>query len=314
VLRVAATVGAIALGLVFLVAGLAKVVDPEAFAEVVKAEGLDVVVSAMVVALLAIALEVGLGLALALGLRTRRVLAVSTVLVVGFLFLTGRAYVHFLRGDAPAVHSCGCFGNLVDRSPAAAFWQDVAMLVPALVLAWLAPLRADGPARTRRWITVAAATLGSVALGIAAPSLPLDGIATRLHEGDSVKEICTSAGRKRVCLTSVLPDLATGRHVVVLADLDDAGFRAAVPELNAYAADGKGPRLLVLAAVGSDDVAAFCLTAGATCPLMAGPVTLLRPLYRRLPRSFLVEDGHVTTVWNGLPPLGSLSSSSPTSR
>jgi hypothetical protein len=31
------------------------------------------------------------------------------------------------------------------------------------------------------------------------------------------------------------------------------------------------------------------------------PQALLRPLYRRLPRSFRVEDGRVTATWAGLP-------------
>ena len=31
-------------------------------------------------------------------------------------------------------------------------------------------------------------------------------------------------------------------------------------------------------------------------------VVVLRPLYRRLPRSFMVEDGKVTRTFGGLPP------------
>ena len=36
------------------------------------------------------------------------------------------------------------------------------------------------------------------------------------------------------------------------------------------------------------------------------PIGLLRPLYRSLPRSFLVKDGEVTRTWAGLPPLDEL--------
>jgi uncharacterized membrane protein YphA (DoxX/SURF4 family) len=300
-------VGSVLLGVVLLVAGLAKVVDPQAFADVVKAEGLDFGLPPVAVALAAVALEVGLGVALVLCLRTRPVLLVATGLVVGFLFLTGRAYFHYLRGDAPAVHSCGCFGNLVDRSPVAAFWQDVAMLVPPLVLAWLAPRPAGLPPPRVRWAAVAASAVAAVGVGIAAPSLPFDGIATRLHVGDDVKEICTSAGDGKQCLASVVPDLAGGSHVVALVDLGDPAMRASVPDWNVYAADARGPRLWVLSTSDKNEIATFCLTAGAACPLMSGPPTLLRPLYRRLPRSFRVEDGKVTEIWDGLPPLRSLS-------
>jgi hypothetical protein len=33
------------------------------------------------------------------------------------------------------------------------------------------------------------------------------------------------------------------------------------------------------------------------------PPELMRPLYRRLPRSFLVKDGRVTRTFAGMPPL-----------
>lgn len=308
---IVAAVGAIFLGLVFLVAGVAKVVDPESFAEIVKAEGLVFVVPAIGVAMLAIALEIGLGLALVWGPRSRAILWVSTALVLGFLFLTGRAYVDHLRGAAGSTHSCGCFGNLVDRSPSAAFWQDVSMLVPALALAWLAPGRSNGPRAIRRWIAAAVGTVGAVGFAIAAPSLPLDDFVTRLHVGDPVKQICTDALGKRICLADAVPPLAEGSHVVVLANLDDPGLRRELVEFNAYAADGVGPQLWVLVGADKAEIAKYCLTAGASCPVMNVPMALLRPLYRRLPRSFLVTDGRVEKVWNGLPPFRSLSTPAP---
>jgi len=307
--RIAAGVGGIVLGGVFLVAGAAKVVDPEAFAEVVKAEGLAFALPASAVAMLAIALEIGLGLALVLGLRTRRVLMVSTALVLGFLFLTGRAYVDHLRGVERAVHSCGCFGNLVDRSPTAAFWQDVGMLVPATALAWLVPVRAARPGPRRRWAVVAAGTAAAVALGFFAPRLPLDDLVTRLHVGDPVGEICTDALGKRICLVDTVPPLAEGRHLVILADLHDEAFVRELPTINAYVSDGAGPELWVLVDADKSTISKFCLTAGAACPILPGPPALLRPLYRRLPRSFLVVGGRVETIWSGLPPFRSLTAS-----
>ena len=300
---VAARVGGVFLGLVFVFAGAVKVLDPEAFAEVISAEGLAFAAPAGVVAILAIAVEIGLGLALVLGPRSRWILAASTALVVGFLLLTGRAYVDHLRGWSRSTHSCGCFGNLVDRSPSAAFWQDVAMLVPSLAMAWLDPARAGGPRPLRRWTAVAVGVAGSIALALAAPSLPLDDLVTRLHTGASVKEICTDALGKRICLADAVPPLAEGRHLVVLADLKDPDFARELAALNAYAADGVGPQLWLLVSADKAEIARFCLTAGASCPVMSAPAALLRPLHRRLPRSFLVADGRVETIWNGIAPL-----------
>ena len=76
---------------------------------------------------------------LVLGVRYRAVLVATGLLVAFFLFLTGRAYWRDVNGIVagdPA--SCGCFGNLLDRSPAEAFLQDVVLLVPGLLLAALA--------------------------------------------------------------------------------------------------------------------------------------------------------------------------------
>lgn len=66
-----AAVGGFALGGIFLFAAYAKLIDPIAFADVIRDEGLDIVLSAKTVAQLAIGVEVGLGLALILGVRTR---------------------------------------------------------------------------------------------------------------------------------------------------------------------------------------------------------------------------------------------------
>src|SRR6185503_19494504 len=106
---------------VLLFAAFTKLIDPDAFADVIRHEGLDFLLGAKMVALLAIVLEVGLGVALVSGIRRTSVLGVATGLVVFFLFLTGKNYVHFVRGEVDPGQSCGCFGSLVERTPAEAF-------------------------------------------------------------------------------------------------------------------------------------------------------------------------------------------------
>jgi uncharacterized membrane protein YphA (DoxX/SURF4 family) len=306
--RGVAAVGAFALGGIFLVAAYAKLIDPIAFADVVRDEGLDVFLSAKTVAQLAIGLEVGLGLALVLGVRTRSVLVLTTGLVAFFLFLTGRAYLYDAMGWAKASTSCGCFGNLVHRSPSEALVQDLLMLVPSLAAAWLAPTPGS-PAPLRRVLGALVATVGAVVFAVAAPNLPLDDLATRLSPGRRVDEICTAAEQK--CLRDALPLLVEGRHVVVLTDLDEPEFRDAIPGLNLYAADGKGPRLWVLTAAPADVVAMFGFATGASFAVHTTDKAIVRPLYRRLPRSFHVVDGVVTATWDGLPPLRSLAATPP---
>jgi len=309
------TLGGAFLGLVLLVAAWAKALDPQAFAQQIHGQKLDFLLPAPTVALLALGLEVGLGVALLFGVRRLWVLVPAALLVAFFLFLTGRAYWLAAHGVAPDAAGCGCFGNLVQRSPAAAFWQDLLLLVPALALAFAGRSgrgdrrqRAPGP-----WVrTVAAAVLALSAMAFAwkAPDLPLDDLATRLKPGAEIKAMCAGAGADRVCLDTVAPDLNSGAHLVVLADLTDPGFQKAVDALNAYAGSGKSPAVSVLADVTAEQKQTFFWRWAPAFPIVETPAAILKPLYRRLPRSFVIQDGRVTRTYPGLPPLPPLATAS----
>ena len=190
-------------------------------------------------ALAALALEVGLGLLLVMGVRRLWVLVPAALLVGFFLFLTGRDYWRAAQGIEPPA-ACGCFGNLVDRTPAQAFWQDLLLLVPALALAF-AGRDAGSPRQPWPRLAVAAlGTAGAVAFAIQAPALPLDDFATRLKPGVAAVQLCAGREADRVCLATVLPEATSGSHVVVLADLADPATGAAVARLNQYALARRG--------------------------------------------------------------------------
>ena len=123
------------LGAVLLVAAVAKAFEPEAFAEQIQLEGLDFLFSPSQVALIALAIETGLGAALLMGLRHWFVLSSSTLLVGFFIFLNGRNYWLVSQGLRDESAACGCFGSLIERTPAEAFWQDLFLLLPPLLLA-----------------------------------------------------------------------------------------------------------------------------------------------------------------------------------
>ena len=131
------TAGAVFLGLVLLVATWAKGLEPGAFAEQIRLEELDFLFSARTVTLLALALEAGLGTVLLLGLRRTWVLIPTSLLVAFFLFLTGRNYWLVMNGLRDPDAACGCFGSLLERTAGEAFWQDLLLLVPPLVLAFV---------------------------------------------------------------------------------------------------------------------------------------------------------------------------------
>ncbi len=299
--------GAVFLGAVFLVAAWAKTLDPGAFADQITREGLDFLLPAGAVALLALALEVFVGGALVLAVRRWWILWPTTALVAFFLFLTGRTYWRFSRGlidedDA----GCGCFGNLVERTPAEAFWQDLLLMVPALLLAFLARDRGARAPRLRL-AAVGVATLATVALAWKAPELPLDDLATRLKPGVEPLAFCAGSAEagNRVCMDAVLPEMAEGEHVVIMAQLNGS-LGEHVEALNEYHWAGRGPKLWVLTGATDEELFRFRFSEGPSFELREAPGALLRPLYRTLPRSFLVRDGKVVETYSGLPPLAEL--------
>jgi uncharacterized membrane protein YphA (DoxX/SURF4 family) len=301
------TVAGLVLGAVLLFAVWAKALDPSAFAEQIRAEGLDFLLSAQTVALIALALEAGLGLALLFGVRRLWVLVPVTLLVAFFLFLTGRTWYLAAHGLRTETAGCGCFGNLVQRSPAEAFWQDLLLLVPPLTLAFLGRDRRGRLFPPLRTAAVTLGTLGVLLFAWKAPELPLDNFATRLRPGTAVNQICVP-GDNPLCLDTVAAGLMKGEHLVVIADLADPSFTQSVPALNDTASDPAGPRVWVLSAATSEQVFKFRWTQGPVFQVVETPAELLRPLYRRLPRAFRVKDGEVVETWTGLPPLARVAS------
>lgn len=297
--------GAVFLGAVLLLAAWAKMIHPVGFAATIKAEGLDRILPAMPMALLALAVEIALGAALFLGVRHKGVLLPATLLVAFFLFLNGRAWWQEAHGLRSADASCGCFGNLLERTPAEAFWQDALLLVPALLLSFVGRGRHGELPRVRLSLA-AAATLAGLFFAWKAPELPLDDWATRLRVGSKLADLCAGRGPQRVCMTYVLSEAQEGTHVVVMADLTAEAFQRQVSMLNDYAIANRGPRLWVISANSQEDMTRFRWSNGPAFEIREAPSSLLAPLYRNLPRAFLVQDGEVTATYRGLPPLAEL--------
>lgn len=295
------TFGGAFLAAVLLFAVWAKAIDPSSFVDQIRTEGLDFLLPARAVALIALALETGLGLLLLLGVRRKWVLIPATLLVAFFLSLTGRAWWLAAHGQRDAAASCGCFGNLVQRTPAQAFWQDLALLIPALFLAWVGRERRPPLFPPKRTAVAMIGTLAVLLFAWKAPELPIDDLATRLRPGAEVSKTCVGEGAQRVCLDGVIPELRQGENLVVMATLDDPALTKSVDALNAYAG-GPNPGLWLLTSSTAEQQRAFFWKWGPTFQIREAPPELLRPLYRRLPRSFAVKDGRVTQTFQGLPP------------
>ena len=295
--------GGIVLGVVLVTAAWAKAVDPLTFAEQIGYEGLDFVIPAGALAWLVIVAEVGLGIALLLGLRTRKVLLPTGLLIAVFVFLTSRAYWRWAHGIEVEGPECGCFGNLVSRTPAEAFWQDLFLLIPPYSLALLDQIKAREARILGRWGLVMGAVLLAGVFTLLAPGLPIDDLATRLSPGAAVSQLCAGSSDdagERICLDLLVPELESGRHLVIIETLASPTLQSAVDDLNALAA-GDGESVWVVADASEDDLQVFYWEWGPLFEVREVPTALLRPLYRTLPRSFLVVDGVVVETWAGMP-------------
>ena len=123
------------LGGILLFASYAKLLEPGGFVEQIHLEGLDFWLSATAIAVVAIFLETCLGILLLLGVTNRIVLAGTALLTLFFLYLTGQNYWLVSQGLRDPEASCGCFGDLIQRTAAQAFWQDLLMLGLPLIVA-----------------------------------------------------------------------------------------------------------------------------------------------------------------------------------
>lgn len=273
-------------GLFLLTAGVLKLADPAEFIHEITTYEIIGAGLAAAAAPLLIAFEITLGAALLAGLWPRLTATLTVLLFLGFIGIV-------LRGVAIGrTGGCGCFGAYVERTPAEAIGEDAAAIAATLAAAWL--LRGRPGLTGRRALGVAAGTAAvSLALAVASPHLPIDRYVTRLEVGRSVADLHLGAR---------VPGLEDGRHLVALVDLADPRSSGAAELLNSLAAGAGAPAILALTPSSEEEVAAFLWSASPAFPIKSLDRATLKPLFRRLPRFFLVEGGKIVAVYDGAPP------------
>ena len=122
----------------------------------------------------------------------------------------------------------------------------------------------------------------------------MDDLATLIKPGAKVRE---------ARIDELLPELQRGLSFVLLLDRADADTRAQVPRLNSVLAPDQNQNVKVLALAEENEQlkGEFQWGAGPAFEVRDAPFSTLKPLYRTLPRCFLVKDGVVQKVWNGIP-------------
>jgi len=281
VLSYAAHAARLALGFIFLAAGVLKSLDVAEFAHQTAGYGLIGPGLAALAAPLLIGLEGTLAVALIVGWRPRAAaVAIGGLLV---LFIALEAW-----GMAQGrTESCGCFGAYVQRTPAQVILEDTVFLALA-VLAWAGL----GPwaARRRRLAAgcMAGAAIFSLGFALASPHLPIDTLVTRLRVGRTAEELE---------IARYLPDRGQGRALVALLDLTSPDAKAASEALNVLHETPGAPAVIALTPSTEQEEAAFMWESYPAFEIHPVDRATLKRLYRRLPLYFLVSNGRVARIF-----------------
>jgi putative oxidoreductase len=277
---------ALALGLVLLVAGLSKALDPAEFAHQIETYGILTGRSAVFLAYLLIPVEIALGSALILRFRPRLAAVSAVVLLAIFMGATGYAW------SQGKTEGCGCFGSFAQRTPGEVLLED-SLFVLLGVLAIVLGSRKSGREIRRGMGVMAVVVAAGVVLPLAAYALPLDPVVTDLRVGRKVADL--PLGESPI-------DLSRGDFLVALLDIHDQQSREIVKRLNAMRDSGRGLEVLAFFGGELDEKTIFCFNTSPEFEVVAVPRPDLKRLYRKLPRFFLIRDGSVKRIWDITPP------------
>ncbi len=286
------------LGAVLLIAAFAKGLDPALFADGLGKLGFVPQSLTTYAALGAVAFEAALGLALVLNIRTKPVLAIT---LLTFVFFTA-VVIREMYLPASEQSSCGCFGNLVERTPRQALIEDLIFVVLSLVafVGRRAPV-AGAPAPRWHVPAIGFGAAAGLAFCLASPHLPLDNLATRLKPGISIEAV--KVGDQ--ALDNRFPEAQVGRHLILLLDRsrDDEATKQAMERVNRILVnvDTVATHVWGLAEENEELAGQFFWVAAPTFEIRSVPLALLRPMYRTLPRAALIVDKQVIKVWNEIP-------------
>jgi uncharacterized membrane protein YphA (DoxX/SURF4 family) len=277
----------VALGLIFLAAGVLKAVDPAEFGRQIGTYEIVSGGAAVLLAYLIIPLELALGTALVVGYRTR--LAASLTGVLLLLFMGATAYA-WSQGKT---EGCGCFGSIASRTPGQVLLEDTVFLALACMAIFMSPPRLARP-RWRAATVLCVVLAAGIALPAGAYALPIDSLVTDLKVGRRSSELP---------LRDAPMDMAKGNYLVALLDVNAADSRDTVKRLNQLN-DGHASGAMVVAFFGGevDEKTIFCFNTSPSFEVVAVPRSDLKRLYRRLPRFFQLKEGRVSRIWDGAPP------------
>ncbi|NOY05128.1 MAG: hypothetical protein GXO82_00590 [Chlorobi bacterium] len=292
VLRFLARGFQIIVGIVLLVAATLKGFDPGAFADEIMSYGITPESWSMFLAWGLVIGEWILGIALVVNLWPRVTILSGIVLMLLFIAVTAYAW---MQGSASA---CGCFGNLVNRSHEEVLVEDaffLVMLLFALPVLW--QTRQEAPV-WKLATTVSGGVLAALLL-VFHMALPVDNIATNLKPG---------AVFNSWPVEGLHVNMNDGKYIIVLFSLETGTDSNVIEHINALTEGGGLPTVIALTIDGPETLGSLSFSSGLAAQPGAIEPRFARSLYRELPRTFLLDNGEVKYVWNGIPPVAEVKS------
>ena len=287
-LRIIAHVARLALGVIFVAAGVLKSLDVAEFARQTAEYGVVGPGTAAILAPLLIALETTLGVALLIGWRPRLAAALTGGLLVVFIALEAWG---ISQGRTEA---CGCFGAYVKRTPQQVIYEDLAFLALALIAVFCLGTWQASRRRLAAGLTAAFAVF-MLGFAVASPRLPLDPLVTSLKTGKSAADLG---------IASRLPEEGPAGTLVAILDVTDPISRDAATSLNTLKEGGGPVAVVALTPSSEQEQAAFLWEAYPAFDVVPMDRGALKPLYRRLPIYFLIRAGKVERIFPGPRPPG----------
>jgi hypothetical protein len=269
---------------VLIVAAFFKAGDPGLFAAQITAHRVTPEAWSPWLAYLFIAAELGLAAALIAFVWPRVVFGLTIFLMLFFIGVTAWAWSH---GNAEA---CGCFGRLTDRTPRAVIVED-AVIVVTSTIGLLLSLRIPTP--YWRWTVFGLLLIPALVLTAFGSVLPIDSTIVGIRPG---------ANLSSMAIEGAAPPLEEGRVLLALVGPRCDACEDGVGRLKRVADDANAPQVLAVYAGKPGAAQAWRLEHVPNFPVASAPEKSLRQYYRRLPVTFLLENGIVRRVWWGRMP------------
>ncbi len=276
----------IIVGIVFIVASILKAFHPVGFAGQITDYHVLPASTSMYVAWFFIVAEFVLAVALIVNLKSKISIPLMMLVLLAFMSLTVYTMMKGINTN------CGCFGNVVHRTPDQVILEDSLMFV-ALLFSFII-MRSDKQEKgfSGKLISVGLSFMLIVGITAFHNALPVDSIVTELKEGKQFASWPTE---------NLFMDLNKEQRVVFLFSTSGAGIDKIIPTMNAIAQTEKMPSTIGLITDGTQQLSTLVFQYGVAFPVGALEPRFAKSLYRTLPRTFILDNGVVKKVWNGVP-------------